>query len=209
MKEKRGFLLFITSCMAGCGQMYQGYMKRGLSLLLMFFSLTALSAFLALAPLAFFLPVVWLYAFFDSYALRSRIAEGQPPEDEFLFGLSEMDNQRMGQLLRRRHSFIGWALVLSGLYIFYGRLIRGILGSLQLSWLYDLMVYDLPQMAVSLLIVGLGVWFIRGPRGGRDDADIPPFTPPQQTDCANDCCDGKAQEPTENEEVHSDETAQL
>ena len=34
MKQPHGFLLFLTSCLCGCGQMYQGYMKRGLSLLL-------------------------------------------------------------------------------------------------------------------------------------------------------------------------------
>ena len=34
MTPKNGFLLFIASCLSGCGQMYQGYMKRGVSLLL-------------------------------------------------------------------------------------------------------------------------------------------------------------------------------
>ena len=34
MTHRNGFLLFISSCLSGCGQMYQGYMKRGLSLLL-------------------------------------------------------------------------------------------------------------------------------------------------------------------------------
>ena len=63
MTPKHGLLLFITSCLSGCGQMYQGYMKRGLSLLLLFFVILAVSGFLGLAALAFFLPVVWLYAF--------------------------------------------------------------------------------------------------------------------------------------------------
>ena len=36
MTPKNGFLLFIASCLSGCGQMYQGYMKRGVSLLLAF-----------------------------------------------------------------------------------------------------------------------------------------------------------------------------
>ncbi len=45
MTPKHGLLLFITSCLSGCGQMYQGYMKRGLSLLLLFFVILAVSAF--------------------------------------------------------------------------------------------------------------------------------------------------------------------
>ena len=28
MTHRNGFLLFISSCLSGCGQMYQGYMKR-------------------------------------------------------------------------------------------------------------------------------------------------------------------------------------
>ena len=31
MKPKHGFFLFVSSCIPGCGQMYQGHMKRGTS----------------------------------------------------------------------------------------------------------------------------------------------------------------------------------
>ena len=33
MRRKHGLLLFIASCIPGCGEMYQGYMKRGISIL--------------------------------------------------------------------------------------------------------------------------------------------------------------------------------
>ena len=58
MRPKQGLLLFITSCLSGCGQMYQGYMKRGVSLLLGFFVILAIAGFLGLGAVAFFLPVV-------------------------------------------------------------------------------------------------------------------------------------------------------
>lgn len=119
MKEQHGFLLFLTSCMCGCGQMYQGYMKRGLSLLLSFFVIIAVAGFLMLGPLAFFTPVVWLYAFFDSYNLRRQIVQGTAPEDAYLFGLSDMDSQQMTALLKKRHSVVGWVLVIVGLYLLY------------------------------------------------------------------------------------------
>ena len=114
MTPKNGFLLFITSCLSGCGQMYQGYMKRGLSLLLAFFLVIFVSTYFYLGTLVLFLPVIWLYAFFDSYSLRSQLAAGTAPEDAFLFGLSDMDSKRLGELLRRRHSLIGWVLVVRG-----------------------------------------------------------------------------------------------
>ena len=151
MREKHGLMLFITSCLSGCGQMYQGYMKRGLSLLLLFFALLAVSGFLGLAPVALFLPVVWIYAFFDSYDLR------------------------------RRHSLIGWGLVGLGVYMIYDTVISRLgewLHHIGLPWVYRLMAYDLPRLVVTVLIIALGLWFIRGPRK-KDGGEIPSFTPPE------------------------------
>ena len=176
MNVKRGFLLFVTSCLSGCGQMYQGYLKRGISLLLLFFALLAAAGFLSLAPIAFFLPVVWAYAFFDSYNLRNRLAAGETPEDAYLFGLSEMDQRQMRALLGRRHSLIGWVLVALGVYMLYDTVLDQ-LGWLWNSWLYSLLRYDVPRLAVTVLVIALGVWFIRGPKARRED-DIPAFVPP-------------------------------
>ena len=182
MTPKNGFLLFIASCLSGCGQMYQGYMKRGVSLLLAFCLVLFASTYFFLGTLALFLPVIWLYAFFDSYSLRSRLAAGTAPEDAFLFGLSDMDSKRLGELLRRRHSLIGWALVILGVYMLYDMLLDqmgGLFFGWFGEWLYSLLRYGLPRVAVTVLVILLGLWFIRGPRAKSPiDDDIPPFTPP-------------------------------
>ena len=178
MNVKRGFLLFVTSCLSGCGQMYQGYLKRGVSLLGLFFALIALSGFFRVEPLIFFLPVVWAYAFFDSYNIRNRLAAGETPEDAYLFGLSEMDQRQMRALLGRRHSLIGWVLVALGAYMLYDTVLDQ-LGWLWNSWLYSLLRYDVPRLAVTVLVIALGVWFIRGPKARREE-DIPAFTPPER-----------------------------
>ena len=181
MTPKNGFLLFIASCLSGCGQMYQGYMKRGLSLLLAFCMVLFVSTYFYLGTLALFLPVIWLYAFFDSYSLRSQLAAGTAPEDAFLFGLSDMDSKRLGELLRRRHSLIGWVLVAVGAYMLYDMLI-GQLSNLFFGWfgewLYSLLRYGLPRVVITVLVILLGLWFIRGPKAKAPIDDIPPFTPP-------------------------------
>ena len=182
MNVKRGFWMFVTSCLSGCGQMYQGYMKRGLSLLLAFCMVLFVSTYFYLGTLALFLPVIWLYAFFDSYALRSQLAAGTAPEDAFLFGLDDMDSQRLGALLRKRHSLIGWGLVAVGAYMLYDMLLDQ-LGGLFFGWfgewLYGLLRYGLPRLVITVLVILLGLWFIRGPRGKASiDDDIPPFAPP-------------------------------
>ena len=182
MTPKNGFLLFLTSCLSGCGQMYQGYMKRGVSLLLSFFLVIFVSTYFYLGTLALFLPVIWLYAFFDSYALRSQLSAGTAPEDAFLFGLSDMDSKRLGELLRKRHSLIGWVLVAVGVYMLYDMLM-GQLSNLFFGWfgewLYSLLRYGLPRVVITVLVILLGLWFIRGPKAKAPiDDDIPPFTPP-------------------------------
>ena len=75
MKRKQGLLFFISSCIPGCGQMHQGYMRRGMSLLTVFCGLFAIAVFLNIGALTVLMVPVWLYAFFDSYNLRTRLDE--------------------------------------------------------------------------------------------------------------------------------------
>ena len=204
MTHRNGFLLFISSCLSGCGQMYQGYMKRGLSLLLAFCLILFASTYFFLGALALFLPVIWLYAFFDSYALRSQLAAGTAPEDAFLFGLSDMDSKRLGELLR-------YDILLSQL----GGLFFGWFG----EWLYGLLRYGLPRLVITVLVILLGLWFIRGPKDKTPiDDEIPPFAPPASSAagaCAADPAEARAEDVAsdrsaagnapEGEEAHRDE----
>ena len=82
---KNGFLTFCFAFMPGAGQMYQGYMKRGLSLVSLFFGGCAL-VWLA-EPLMLLLPIVWMYSFFDTFNLRAQRAAGTAPEDDYLIHL--------------------------------------------------------------------------------------------------------------------------
>ena len=219
MTPKNGFLLFIASCLSGCGQMYQGYMKRGVSLLLAFCLVLFASTYFFLGTLALFLPVIWLYAFFDSYALRSQLSAGTAPEDAFLFGLSDMDSKRLGALLHKRHSLIGWVLVAVGVYMLYDMLmgqLSGLFFGWFGEWLYSLLRYGLPRVVITVLVILLGLWFIRGPKAKAPIEDIPPFTPPAP-DAATVASDGTdpveeaaadisaAVNAPEGEEAHRDE----
>lgn len=183
MNRKHGLLLFLCACIPGCGQMYQGYMKRGLSLLGLGCLVIALTSILSLGEVALLLPVLWLYAFFDTYNLRARMDAGIFPEDSFLFGLDEMDSRQMERLLQARHSVIGWVLVALGVYALWqtlvGRILRSLLQALDLWWIYDLLFYGLPRLIVIVAIIWLGIWFIRGPKKG--DKEDYTFVPPQET----------------------------
>ncbi len=180
MRLIRGLLFFIFSCVPGCGQMHQGYMKRGISQTVLTSGILALAIFLQIGALAVLIVPLWLYSFFDSYNLRRQRLEGLADEDAYLFGLSDLDSQRLWELLSRRHSIIGWTLVLVGLYVLYNTVIRQVMWWVRdlfpwLDWLYELLVWDAPRIVVTLLIIALGMWFIRGPR--KRVEEIPAFTP--------------------------------
>ena len=212
MKRKHGFLLFLTSCIPGCGEMYQGYMKRGMSILTIFCGIFALAVLLEIGALAVLMLPVWLFSFFDSYNLRAQTEADATPADAYLFCLSDMDSRRMNDLLRKRHSLVGWGLVLLGVYVLFetvaGHLVNIICEYLGDWWLYEIVMRDLPRLAVTVGIIALGVWFIRGPKKAQVE-DIPAFTPPEAETAQEEPTEGDAQkvEATENtqEDSHGDE----
>lgn len=186
MKRKHGLSLFIASCIPGCGEMHQGYMKRGVSILTAFCGLFALAVFLEIGALAVLMIPLWLFSFFDSYNLHSQTdEEAAANPDAYLFGLSDVDSEKMGVLLQKRHSVIGWGLVLVGLWLLWQRLADWLDDIFFMilpdySGFYYLLHYSIPRLAVTVLIIALGIWFIRGPKKSKGE-DIPVFTPPAET----------------------------
>lgn len=186
MRLIRGILFFCFSCIPGCGQMHQGYMKRGISQTILCCGVLAVAVFLEIGALAILLVPLWLYSFFDSYNLRRLRMDGTEDEDAYLFGMSDLDSRRLSELFSKRHSLIGWTLVLLGLYALYrivvGQLMRWISELFPwMDWLYNLLVWDAPRILGTLLIIALGLWFIRGPKK-RAPEEIPAFTPGPQAE---------------------------
>ena len=78
MKRKRGkFMTFILSCIPGAGQMYLGFFKEGVSLMLLFIGVLVLSSWLYVDVLGLLAIVVWFYAFFDA------VNKNSMPDEEF------------------------------------------------------------------------------------------------------------------------------
>ena len=176
MKAIRKFLwgcwYLVWSCVPGCGQMCLGYMKRGISQMIIFCALTFIAVFLEMGALTVLVAPLWAYSFFDSFNLRRQLRDGEAPEDSFMFGLSEMDSRKLTQVLSRRGSLIGWLLVAVGAYSLYMIAARSLLSPLRgnwlIDWLYDLLVWDMPRILGTVLIIALGIWFIKGPKAPKD-----------------------------------------
>ncbi len=168
--NKNRFLVFLFSLIPGAGQMYLGYMRRGICLMALFCAVIALTAIIGLAGLA--LPVIWAYAFFDTFRLRSALQDGSAEPDGYLFGLEFSDDSILRGFLARRHVLIGWCLILVGGWLLLDRFLLNPLEELfyRLDFYLGVsMINAIPSLIVALMLIALGVLLIRGRRTQAPD----------------------------------------
>lgn len=169
---KNGLLTLLFAFIPGAGQMYQGYMKRGLSLMLMCCVIGVLA--MLFSPIALFLMLVFMYSFFDTLNLRAQIALGNAPADDYLVHLDPKD-KRLARLLLDSHKLVGWALIAFGALIAYQSLIMNILGDLVYRWGHSspvfralyLVMASLPDVVVCVVLIVCGVWLVKGPHPAK------------------------------------------
>ena len=125
--KKNGILTFLFAFVPGAGQMYQGYMKRGLSLITLFF-LCIMAGMLLLEPLVLTALIVWMYSFFDTFNLRAQFIAGTAPADDYLVHFNTKD-ARLTLFFRDSHKLVGWALIALGAMVAYQNIIMRVSSS--------------------------------------------------------------------------------
>jgi hypothetical protein len=170
IRKKGSFLTFCFSLLPGAGQMYMGFMKRGLVLMSAFFLLIFLSAFLNTGALMLIMPILWFYAFFDTHNLRSM------PDDEF-YALEDdfvIINQIPKDSLRifrdKYKNIIALVLIVIGVSILWNNffdLVRSMLPDYISNAIYNIGYY-IPQLFIGAAIVALGLYLIRGKKKELD-----------------------------------------
>lgn len=169
---KNGILTFLFAFCPGAGQMYQGYMKRGLSLITMF--CVAFGAGTLLEVLYVAMPIVWMYSFFDTFNLRAQIGAGTAPQDDYLVHINWHD-QRMEQFMLDSHKLLGWGLIALGGLVAYENVIMRVFGDVMWRWgqnnpvfrAFYLMLDELPQIVTCVALIVCGLWLVRGPKGKK------------------------------------------
>lgn len=167
--KKNGFLTFCFACIPGAGQMYYGYMKRGLSLITLFCIGVGLGALIG--PLVVICPIIWMYSFFDTYDLIRHMTTGDPKPDSLLL-FENLDSLR--SVFPSGNRVVGWIMIGLGVWALYSTILEPILYNL-FSWYYVNMV---PTVVVAGLLIAGGFWLLRGRRGragGISPDDIPPY----------------------------------
>jgi len=175
-RKKSSFLTFIFSLLPGAGQMYMGFMKRGLSLMAGFFLIIFVSTWLNIGPILLILPLIWFYAFFDTHNLRAMPDEEfYAIEDKYLF-LSDIPKEELKIIQSKYRNIIAFALIVLGFTVLWNNLfevfqrfipyyIRNLLHSFG---------YRLPQMVIGAAIILLGIYLIRGKKVELDQEERKP-----------------------------------
>lgn len=175
--KKNGILTFLFAFVPGAGQMYQGYMKRGLSLITLFF--LCIMAGMLLEPLVLTALIVWMYSFFDTFNLRAQFIAGTAPADDYLVHFNTKD-ARLTLFFRDSHKLVGWALIAFGALIAYENIIMNLLNDVLWRWGRDSVVFRafylvmdrLPDVVLCVALILCGAWLVRGPqKAGKKQAE--------------------------------------
>lgn len=183
---KNGILTFLFAFCPGAGQMYQGYMKRGLSLITMFCLSVALGAWMGIEIFYIGAPILYMYSFFDTFNLRAQISMGTAPEDDYLVHFDPQD-KRLARMMMDSHKLVGWCLIAIGALIAYEQIIMNTLGDILWRWgqkapvwraIY-LVMDQLPEVVLCVALILCGIWLVRGPRAKKA---APEAAAPEETD---------------------------
>ncbi len=162
MHKKGKFLNFCFSCIPGAGQMYQGFMKRGVSIMTIFFGILTLISFSQLDELIFCLPIIWFYGFFDGIHRNSLPDfEYVQLKDDFLFINEEIKPLQ----LKKFRIPVAVLFIFFGAYSLIKLIIYMLISNDFLFWdspIVRMIDTFFPQTIFSVLIILLGVYLIIG-----------------------------------------------
>lgn len=189
-RKKSKFWLFILSLIPGVGEMYLGFMKMGVSLMLGFAGLIAFAAFTDLGVLAIFPVVLWFYSFFHANNLGGLSDEEfARMEDRYLFGLGGIEGMEQFQtvLLQKYRKIAAAALIIIGV-VMLGDLGFGILLDIfgydnKYMKILNYYVYDVfPRAVFAVAVIWIGIVLIRGKKADLPETESGAFENGRQDD---------------------------
>lgn len=162
-KKKSRFLTFCFSLLPGAGEMYMGFMRTGVSLMLLFFLAIYIPVSLRLSELSVIGFVVWAYGFFHANHLAGLSDEEfDRVKDEFLFGMNTiMDGKNF---VRKYQRTVAVVLIAAGILLLWntmGDIAYRLLPGFVSEFMRIIGSYA-PRVLVSLVIIFIGIKMIEG-----------------------------------------------
>lgn len=165
-KKGKGWT-FLFSLLPGAGEMYMGFMKQGVSIMGLFFTLIAFAAWLNIGPVLIVLPIIWCYSFFNVHNINGLSDEEfYALEDNYILHFDRI--LPMERLSRKQNKILAYILIFLGICILWEQIASILRMNLQYylpTWItnmIDEVLYTLPQILVGLIMVGLGIRLIKG-----------------------------------------------
>lgn len=155
--KKNWFFTFLFSFIPGAGQMYQNYMKRGLSLMCIAGVLLIFA--IMLETVIFTVPflIVMAYSFFDTYNIRNAIGTDNKIEDDYIlkegFNLEKIKNNKL----------LGIGIILVGVYLIFNNILYGIARDTHITLLINItriIRQYFPSIIASAITIGVGTKMI-------------------------------------------------
>lgn len=162
-KKKNKFLTFCFSLLPGAGEMYMGFMRTGVSLMLLFFLSLFIPVTLRLDVLSAVGLIVWFYGFFHANHLAGLSdTEFEQVKDEYLFGLDAIAGGR--DFVTKYQKWVAAALIFSGILLLWNTLTDIAYGIFP-EFVYEAMrvVGDYaPRIVIAIAIIFIGIKMIQG-----------------------------------------------
>lgn len=175
IKKKNKFFTFIFSLLPGAGEMYMGFTKMGISLMLSFF-LALMLADMGMSDFMILIAaIVWFYSFFHVHNLA-----GMPDEmffevkDEYLLPFAGKEDEKMmitGKY-RKVAAIILIVIGVSGLLKSFFYVAVRYFPQEVCMILNDFIFYYFPRVVISIAVIVLGIYMIRGKKKQLDDESV-------------------------------------
>lgn len=172
IKKRNGFLRFIFSMVPGVAHMYMGFMKMGISLLVIFFgTIFILGNIFGFYDLTAFLCIIeWLYSFFHVHNLAStENIVFYTYEDKFIFEMPELAKLSDKKNILKQKWF-AYSLIILGVFVIVRQIwfkVATLLPNEVRNFIYNVL-RDIPTLVAGIGIICLGLYLIRGKKKELD-----------------------------------------
>ena len=170
-KKKNRFLLFICSLVPGAGEMYLGFMKMGVSLMLGFALLIMVAAVTYMGELAVFPVVMYIYSFFHANNLGTLSDEEvYAIKDQYLFGMEGLDGiEKMRVSISAKYKKVtAIALIVIGVIMLWNLIYDSLVHIYGWNNFYVTQIRfftnRIPRVVIAIAVIWIGCRLIRGKR---------------------------------------------
>ena len=169
-KQKRGFWLFIFSLIPGAGEMYMGFKRQGISIMLLFWGVFAVGSCTGMDWLIFLIPIIWFYSFFNVHNLKSLSEEEfYSVEDSYVLHMDKLLGD-VDTLLSHHRKLTAIILIVFGASILWNNLVDFFYMILPgyLAEVLGSFAYHLPQLVIAVAIIFAGIYILTRKKDALD-----------------------------------------